>query len=78
MHAKKKRKMTRTHRSKRQNESKGSDINESTHQSADGLNRSVEVNDTLVNAHLIAVEGIGSLRSGTQIKGCKYNNSKCN
>jgi hypothetical protein len=39
-----------------------------SHQSADGLNGSVEVNNTLVNAHLVAVEGVGSLGRVKQVQ----------
>lgn len=35
-----------------------------TNQCADGLNGGVEVDDALVNAHLVAVEGVGTLSSG--------------
>lgn len=38
------------------------------HQGADGLNRGVKVDHALVNAHLVAVEGVGTLRKHTSAK----------
>ena len=38
------------------------------HQGADGLNGGVKVDHALVNAHLVAVEGVGSLRKHTSVK----------
>ena len=35
-----------------------------THQCADGLDGGVKVNNALVDAHLVAVEGVGTLSSG--------------
>jgi hypothetical protein len=38
------------------------------HQGADGLNGGVKVDHALVNAHLVAVEGVGTLRKHISAK----------